>query len=74
MQTFARWKIETEVMLKKDKGDPKINRQRIFCLYKANCNIFLKIMWLTILSRYVNTTNSSMTLNLVANQTVHLAM
>jgi hypothetical protein len=29
----------------KDKGDPKIDRLRIICLYKADCNIFLKIMW-----------------------------
>jgi hypothetical protein len=42
---FTRWKIETEVMLEKDKGDPKINQLQIICLYKADYNIFLKIMW-----------------------------
>jgi hypothetical protein len=42
---FTRWKIETEVMLEKDKGDPKIDRLRIICLYEVDYNIFLKIMW-----------------------------
>jgi hypothetical protein len=42
---FSRWKTETEVMLEKDKGDPKIDQLRIICLYKADYNIFLKIMW-----------------------------
>jgi hypothetical protein len=32
-------------MLEKDKGDPKINKLQIICLYKADYNIFLKIMW-----------------------------
>jgi hypothetical protein len=36
---------ETEVMLKKDAGDPKIDRLRIICLYEADYNLFLKIMW-----------------------------
>jgi hypothetical protein len=42
---YNQWKTETEVMLEKDKGDPKINRLHIICLYKADYNIFLKIMW-----------------------------
>jgi hypothetical protein len=42
---YKRWKTETEVMLEKDKGDPKIDRLRIICLYEADYNIFLKIMW-----------------------------
>jgi hypothetical protein len=42
---FTRWKIETEVMLEKDKGDPKIDQLQIIWLYKADYNIFLKIMW-----------------------------
>jgi hypothetical protein len=42
---ITRWKIETEVMLEKDKGDPKIDQLRIICLYEADYNIFLKIMW-----------------------------
>jgi hypothetical protein len=42
---FTRWKIETEIMLEKDKGDPKIDRLHIICLYEADYNIFLKIMW-----------------------------
>jgi ABC-type multidrug transport system fused ATPase/permease subunit len=33
------------VMLEKDKGDPKIDRLGIICLYEADYNIFLKIMW-----------------------------
>jgi hypothetical protein len=32
-------------MLEKDKGDPKIDRLRIICLYEATYNLFLKIMW-----------------------------
>jgi hypothetical protein len=42
---FTRWKVEMEVMLEKDKGDPKIDCLCIICLYEANYNIFLKIMW-----------------------------
>jgi hypothetical protein len=42
---FERWKKETEVMLEKDVGDPKIDRLRIICLYEADYNLFLKIMW-----------------------------
>jgi hypothetical protein len=38
---FARWKIETAVMLEKGKGDLKIDQLCIICLYKANYNIFL---------------------------------
>jgi hypothetical protein len=36
---FARWKTETEVMLEKDKGDPKIDQLQIICLYEADYNI-----------------------------------
>jgi hypothetical protein len=36
--------INTEIMLEKDKGDPEID-QCIICLYKADYNLFLKIMW-----------------------------
>jgi hypothetical protein len=42
---YARWKKETEVMLEKDPGDPKIDRLRIICLYEADYNLYLKIMW-----------------------------
>jgi hypothetical protein len=42
---FTRWKIETKVMLEKDKGDLKIDWLWIICLYNADYNIFLKIMW-----------------------------
>jgi hypothetical protein len=41
---FEWWKTETEVMLEKDKGDPKINQLCIVCLYEADYNLFLKIM------------------------------
>jgi murein tripeptide amidase MpaA len=42
---YERWKKETEVMLEKDPGDPKIDRLRIICLYEADYNLYLKIMW-----------------------------
>jgi hypothetical protein len=42
---YERWKKETEVMLEKDAGDPKIDRLHIICLYEADYNLFLKIMW-----------------------------
>jgi hypothetical protein len=42
---FTRWKVETEVMLEKGKGDPKIDHLQIICLYEADYNIFLKRMW-----------------------------
>jgi hypothetical protein len=42
---YNRWKKETEVMLEKDPGDPKIDRLRIICLYEADYNLYLKIMW-----------------------------
>jgi hypothetical protein len=42
---YKQWKTETEVMIEKDKGDPRVERLRIICLYKADYNIFLKIMW-----------------------------
>jgi hypothetical protein len=32
-------------MLEKDKGDPKIDRCCIICLYEADYNIFFKILW-----------------------------
>jgi hypothetical protein len=32
-------------MLEKDKGHPKIDWLQIICLYKADYNIFLMIMW-----------------------------
>jgi hypothetical protein len=32
---FTRWKIETKVMLEKDKGNPKIEQLQIICFYKA---------------------------------------
>jgi hypothetical protein len=37
---FTRWKVETEEMLEKDKGDPKIDHLWIICLYEADYNIF----------------------------------
>jgi hypothetical protein len=44
-QPFERWKSEVEIMLEKEPGDPKIDRLRIICLYEADYNLFLKIMW-----------------------------
>ena len=42
---YERWTHETEVMLEKDPGDPKLDRLQIICLYEADYNLFLKIMW-----------------------------
>jgi hypothetical protein len=42
---YERWKSEVEIMLEKEPGNPKIERLRIICLYKADYNLFLKIMW-----------------------------
>lgn len=42
---YNRWKKEVEVMIKRDPGEPKIDRLRIICLYKADYNLYLKIMW-----------------------------
>jgi hypothetical protein len=59
---FNWWKTETEVMLEKDKGNPKIDRLCIICLYKADYNIFLKIMWAHQWSKFAkNTTFSTIT-------------
>jgi hypothetical protein len=44
-------------MLEKDKGDPKINHLRIICLYKADYNIFLKILWAHRLVKISKSTN-----------------
>ena len=44
-EPYERWTHETEVMLEKDPGDPKLDRLRIICLYEADYNLFLKIMW-----------------------------
>jgi Reverse transcriptase (RNA-dependent DNA polymerase) len=44
-QPYERWKSEVEIMLEKEPGDPKIDRLRIICLYEADYNLFLKIMW-----------------------------
>jgi AraC-like DNA-binding protein len=42
---YKRWKTEVEAMLEKDPGEPNIDRLRIICLYEADYNLFLKIMW-----------------------------
>jgi hypothetical protein len=42
---YERWKKETKVMLEKDPGDPRIDQLRIICLYEADYNLNLKIMW-----------------------------
>jgi Reverse transcriptase (RNA-dependent DNA polymerase) len=44
-QPYERWKTEVEIMLEKEPGDPKIDRLCIICLYEADYNLFLKIMW-----------------------------
>ncbi len=43
--SIPRWQQAVNVMIEKDKGDPKINRLRIIHLFEADYNLFLKLMW-----------------------------
>ena len=54
---YNRWLKEVEVMLEKDEGDPKIHRLRIICLYEADYNLYLKIMWAHRLVRHAEDYN-----------------
>ena len=40
-----RWSQAVNVMIEKDKGQPRINRLRIIHLFEADYNLFLKMMW-----------------------------
>jgi exonuclease III len=42
---FERWCADLEVMLEKDPGKPYLHRLRIICLYEADYNLYLKLMW-----------------------------
>ncbi|KAI2500978.1 hypothetical protein MHU86_13523 [Fragilaria crotonensis] len=43
--SIPRWQHAVNVMIEKDKGDPKIHRLRIIHLFEADYNLFLKLMW-----------------------------
>ena len=42
---LPRWSKATNVMIEKDKGDPKIHRLRIVHLFEADFNFLLKVLW-----------------------------
>jgi hypothetical protein len=42
---IPRWSNAVNIMLEKDKGDPKINCLRIIHLFEADYNLMLKITW-----------------------------
>jgi hypothetical protein len=42
---FVRWTKDVQILLEKDPGDPKITRLRIICLYEADYNLLLKLLW-----------------------------
>jgi hypothetical protein len=68
------WKTEMEVMLKKDKGDPRINQLCIICLYEADYNIFLIIMWAHQLVRACKDNKLFDNTQTGGDQTEHLGM
>ncbi len=41
----SRWCIAISVLLEKDPGKPNINRLRVIHLFKADYNLFLKVLW-----------------------------
>ena len=43
--SIPRWSQAVNVMIEKDKGQPKVNRLRIIHLFEADYNLFLKMMW-----------------------------
>ena len=42
---IPRWSQAVNVMIEKDKGQPRINRLRIIDLFEADYNLFLKVTW-----------------------------
>jgi hypothetical protein len=42
---FERWCADLEVMLEKDPGQPFLHLLRIICLYEADFNLYLQLMW-----------------------------
>ncbi len=43
--SILRWQNAVNVMIEKDKGDPKLNRLRFIHLFEADNNLFLKLTW-----------------------------
>ena len=49
--SLPRWQNAVNVMIEKDKVNPKLNRLRIIHLFEADYNLFLKLTWVSRLVR-----------------------
>ena len=54
---LTRWCNAVNIMIEKDKGQPKITRLRIIHLFEADLNFFLKCQWGSRLVRRADTHN-----------------